>query len=239
MDKYRSHCLVCTGTGCVSNGAFEIKKALEEELKKRNLQNEIQVIGTGCNGFCERGPVMVVQPEGIFYQQLKVEDIPFLVEEHFLKGRPVKKMMYTATEKAPEIPLMRDIGFFKDQILVALRNRGRIDPEMIDDYIAHDGYAALERVLTEFSPDEVIEEVKKSKLRGRGGGGFPTGMKWEFCRKAKGSPKYIICNGDEGDPGAFMDRSILEADPHSVLEGMTIGAYAIGADEGILYVRDE
>jgi len=239
MEKYRSHLLVCTGTGCVSNGAFEVKKALEDELRKHGLDTEIQVVGTGCNGFCERGPVMLVQPEGIFYQQLTVEDIPLLVEEHFLKGRPVERLMYTAAEETPSIPLMSDIGFFKDQILVALRNRGRIDPEVIDEYIAHDGYIALEKVLTSMKPDEVIEEVKTSGLRGRGGGGFPTGLKWELCRRASGSPKYIICNGDEGDPGAFMDRSILEADPHSVLEGMTIGAYAIGARYGILYVRDE
>ena len=239
MEKYRSHLLVCTGTGCVSNGAFEVKKALEDELLKHGLDTEIQVVGTGCNGFCERGPVMLVQPEGIFYQQLTVEDIPLLVEEHFLKGRPVERLMYTAAEETPSIPLMSDIGFFKDQILVALRNRGRIDPEVIDEYIAHDGYIALEKVLTSMKPDEVIEEVKTSGLRGRGGGGFPTGLKWELCRRASGSPKYIICNGDEGDPGAFMDRSILEADPHSVLEGMTIGAYAIGARYGILYVRDE
>jgi len=239
MEKYRSHLLVCTGTGCVSNGAFEVKKALEDELLKHGLDTEIQVVGTGCNGFCERGPVMLVQPEGIFYQQLTVEDIPLLVEEHFLKGRPVERLMYTAAEETPSIPLMSDIGFFKDQILVALRNRGRIDPEVIDEYIAHDGYVALEKVLTSMKPDEVIEEVKASGLRGRGGGGFPTGLKWELCRRASGSPKYIICNGDEGDPGAFMDRSILEADPHSVLEGMTIGAYAIGARYGILYVRDE
>jgi len=239
MDKYRSHLLVCTGTGCVSNGAFEVKKALEDELRKHGLDTEIQVIGTGCNGFCERGPVMLVQPEGIFYQQLTVEDIPRLVEEHFLKGRPVESLMYTAAEEEPSIPLMSDIGFFKDQILVALRNRGRIDPEVIDEYIAHDGYIALEKVLTSMKPEEVIEEVKESGLRGRGGGGFPTGLKWELCRRSSGSPKYIICNGDEGDPGAFMDRSILEADPHSVLEGMTIGAYAIGARYGILYVRDE
>jgi len=239
MDKYRSHLLVCTGTGCVSNGAFDVKKALEDELQKHGLDTEIQVIGTGCNGFCERGPVMVVKPEGIFYQQLTVEDIPHLVEEHFLKGRPVKSLMYTPADEEPSIPLMSDIGFFKDQILVALRNRGRIDPEVIDEYIAHDGYIALEKVLTTMKPEEVIEEVKTSGLRGRGGGGFPTGLKWELCRRAAGSPKYIICNGDEGDPGAFMDRSILEADPHSVLEGMTIGAYAIGARYGILYVRDE
>ncbi len=239
MDRFRTHCLVCTGTGCVSNGAFEVKRALEEELKARGLDQEVQVVGTGCNGFCERGPVMLVQPEGVFYQRLKVEDIPHLVEEHFLKGRPVKALMYAPTKTDETIPLMRDIGFFKDQVLVALRNRGRIDPERIEDYIAHDGYSALEKVLTSMTPEEVLAEVKNSGLRGRGGAGFPTGLKWEFCRKAAGRPKYVICNGDEGDPGAFMDRSILEADPHSVLEGMTIGAYAIGASHGILYIRDE
>jgi NADH:ubiquinone oxidoreductase subunit F (NADH-binding)/(2Fe-2S) ferredoxin/NAD-dependent dihydropyrimidine dehydrogenase PreA subunit len=239
MDKFRSHLLICTGTGCVSNGAFEIKKAMEDELRKVGLEQEIQVIGTGCNGFCERGPVALVQPEGIFYQRLTVNDIPHLVEEHFLKGRPVKELMYSPTVKEEKVPLMRDIGFFKDQILVALRNRGMIDPEVINDYIAHDGYVALEKVLTEMSPDDVIAEIKNAQLRGRGGAGFPTGLKWEFCQRAEGSPKYIVCNGDEGDPGAFMDRSILEADPHCVLEGMTIGAYAIGAQEGFLYVRDE
>ncbi len=239
MDKFRSHCLICTGTGCVSNGAFEVKKALENALKKRGLEKEIQVVGTGCNGFCERGPVMVVQPEGIFYQRLKVKDIPHLVDEHFLKGRPVKEMMYSPGRREPRVPLMRDIGFFKDQVLIALRNRGRIDPEVIEDYISHDGYAALEKVILQMSPADVLAEIKKSQLRGRGGAGFPTGMKWEFCRNAVGDRKFIICNGDEGDPGAFMDRSILEADPHSVIEGMIIGAYAIGAQEGILYVRDE
>ncbi len=239
MDKFRSHCLICTGTGCVSNGAFEVKKALENALKKRGLEKEIQVVGTGCNGFCERGPVMVVQPEGIFYQRLKVKDIPHLVDEHFLKGRPVKEMMYSPGRREPRVPLMRDIGFFKDQVLIALRNRGRIDPEIIEDYISHDGYAALEKVILQMSPTDVLAEIKKSQLRGRGGAGFPTGMKWEFCRNAVGDRKFIICNGDEGDPGAFMDRSILEADPHSVIEGMIIGAYAIGAQEGILYVRDE
>ncbi|MCU0611166.1 MAG: NADH-quinone oxidoreductase subunit NuoF [Candidatus Eisenbacteria bacterium] len=239
MDRFRSHCLVCTGTGCVSNGAFAVKSVLEAELKTRGLEHEVQVVGTGCNGFCERGPVMLVQPEGVFYQQLKVEDIPHLVEEHFLKGRPVTSLMYSPTTQDETVPLMRDIGFFKDQVLVALRNRGRIDPEMIEDYIGHDGYSALEKVLSQMTPDQVVAEMKKSGLRGRGGAGFPTGLKWEFCRRATGYPKYIICNGDEGDPGAFMDRSILEADPHSVLEGMAIGAYAIGAQHGILYVRDE
>ncbi len=185
MDKFRSHCLVCTGTGCVSNGAFEFKAALEDELKKHHLQDEVQVVGTGCNDFCERGPVMVVQPEGIFYEQLKIKDIPRLVEEHFLKGRPVSEMMYSPTAKEAKIPLMRDIGFFKDQILIALRNRGRIDPEVIDDYIANDGYIALEKALSTMTPDQVVEEVKKSQLRGRGGGGFPTELKWPFGKKGE------------------------------------------------------
>ncbi len=239
MKTYRTHLLLCAGTGCVSNHAFEVKRALEEEIQRRNLGDEVTVVATGCNGFCERGPVMVVQPEGIFYQQLTVKDIPHLVEEHFLKGRPVKRLMYTETKGAPPVPRMNDIEFFRHQVLVALRNRGRIDPEKIDEYIAYDGYASLAKVLKEMSPEEVIREAKTSGLRGRGGAGFPTGMKWEFCRRSPGDLKYVVCNADEGDPGAFMDRSILEADPHSVLEGMTIGAYAIGAREGFIYVRDE
>ncbi len=223
----------------MSNQSFEVKRALEEEIRRRNLGDEVAVVATGCNGFCERGPVMVVQPEGIFYQRLTVEDVPRLVEEHFLKGRPVKELMYTEAKGAPPIPKMNDIEFFRHQVLVALRNRGRIDPEKIDEYIAYDGYASLAKVLKEMTPEKVIEEIKTSGLRGRGGAGFPSGMKWEFCRRSPGDLKYIICNADEGDPGAFMDRSILEADPHSVLEGMAIGAYAIGAREGFIYVRDE
>jgi NADH-quinone oxidoreductase subunit F len=194
---------------------------------------------TGCNGFCAAGPIMLVQPDGIFYQQVKEEDIPFLVEEHFLKGRPVKRLMYTPPTEAEPIPKMADISFFKKQILIALRNKGIVDPERIDDYIARDGYAALSKVLTEMKPEDVIKEIKKSGLRGRGGGGFPTGVKWEFARSSEGDEKFVICNADEGDPGAFMDRSIVEADPHSILEGMTIGAYAIGANKGYVYVRSE
>ena len=239
MKTYRTHLLLCAGTGCVSNHSFEIKRALEEELARHNLTDEIAVVATGCNGFCERGPVMLVEPDGIFYQQLKVEDIPHLVEEHFLKGRPVEKLMYTEKRGAPPVSRMNDIEFFRHQILVALRNRGRIDPEKIEEYIAHDGYLSLAKVLKEMTPEEVISEIKTSGLRGRGGAGFPTGMKWEFCRRSPGDEKYVVCNADEGDPGAFMDRSILEADPHAVLEGMTIGAYAIGARQGFIYVRDE
>ena len=236
---YRIHLMVCGGTACVSNGAFEIKEALEQEIKKQGLEDEVLVVTTGCNGFCEAGPLLVVKPDNIFYNRLEFEDIPHLVEEHFLKGRPVKKLMYTPPKEKTPIPVLSDIGFFKKQILIALRNRGLIDPEKIDDYIARDGYTALAKALTEMTPEDIITEVKNAGLRGRGGAGFPTGMKWEFVRKAEGEPKYLICNGDEGDPGAFMDRSIVEADPHSVLEGMLIGARAIGAKEGFIYIRNE
>ncbi len=239
MKQYRTHCLVCAGTGCVSNHAFEIKQALETEIARQGLEKEVAVITTGCNGFCERGPVMVVQPDNIFYQELKAKDIPYLVEEHFVKGRPVQKLMYSPPAEEMPIPKMSDIDFFKHQLLVVLRNRGRIDPEIIEEYIAYDGYQAMAKALTEMTPEQIIDEMKISNLRGRGGAGFPTGMKWEFCKKAQGEPRYLICNADEGDPGAFMDRSILEADPHAVLEGMVIGAKAIGAGEGFIYVRDE
>ena len=239
MKRSRSQIMLCFGTGCVASGAGEVKKALEEELAHRSLEEEIEVVTTGCNGFCALGPVMVVYPEGIFYVQIKPEDVPHLVEEHFLKGRPVEKLMYKEPVKKTHIPLMRDIGFFKHQRIIALRNRGLIDPERINEYIARDGYLALSKTLDSMSPEEVIREVKNSGLRGRGGGGFPTGRKWEEVRKYDRFPKYTICNGDEGDPGAFMDRSILEADPHSVIEGMAISAYAMGAQLGFIYVRAE
>ena len=239
MKQYRAHLLICAGTGCVSCGSFKIKEALEKEVRKRNLQDEVLVIATGCNGFCERGPILLVQPEGVFYQQLKVEDVPFLVEEHLLKGRPVTKFMYIPPEEKNPIPKMKDIGFFKHQRLIVLRNRGRIDPEKIEEYIGFDGYEAMAKVLAEMTPDEVISEIIASGLRGRGGAGFPTGRKWEACRRQKATPKYLVCNGDEGDPGAFMDRSVLEADPHAILEGMVIGAKAIGAEKGFIYIRNE
>ncbi|MDZ7264389.1 MAG: SLBB domain-containing protein, partial [candidate division KSB1 bacterium] len=239
LKQYRAHLLVCAGTGCVSNRSFELKNALINELKKQRLDDEIQVVTTGCNGFCERGPIVVVQPENIFYQQLKVTDIPYLVEEHFLKGRPVKKFMYTPPKEKTPVPKMDEIPFFNRQRLIVLKNRGRIDPEKIEEYIAFGGYEGLSKALTEMAPDQIIAEIKAAGLRGRGGAGFPTGAKWELCRKASGNGKYVVCNADEGDPGAFMDRSILEADPHAVLEGMIIGAYAIGSQEGYIYVRDE
>jgi len=239
LKAYRANVMVCAGTGCVSNHSLEIKSVLEEEIEKHGLENEVQVVTTGCNGFCGAGPIVVMQPDGIFYQLLKTKDVSLLVKEHLLKGRPVEKLFYVPPEEESPIPKMNDIDFFKGQMLVALRNRGMIDPENIDDYIARDGYRALVKVLTTMKPDEVIGEIKASGLRGRGGGGFPTGIKWESCRNAEGESRYVICNADEGDPGAFMDRSIIEGDPHSVLEGMAIGAYAIGAKQGYIYVRME
>lgn len=239
MKTYRTHLMLCAGTGCVSNNSFKIKEALEKEIKKHGLQDEILVVMTGCNGFCAVGPIMIVKPDGIFYQYLTEEDIPYLVEEHFLKGRPVQKLMYFPPREKEVIPKMMDIGFFAHQTLIALKNRGLIDPEKINEYIARDGYRALAKALTSMTPEQVIKEIKDSGLRGRGGAGFHTGLKWEFCRKSPGDDKYIICNADEGDPGAFMDRSIIESDPHLVLEGMIIGAYGIGANQGYVYIRNE
>jgi NADH:ubiquinone oxidoreductase subunit F (NADH-binding)/(2Fe-2S) ferredoxin len=236
---YRMHLMLCAGTGCVSSGSYEIKKALEQELQKRGLTHEVSVVMTGCNGFCAQGPVMVVQPDEIFYQRLSVKDIPHLVEEHMLKGRPVERLMYTPPAEKAAVPKMSEIGFFGKQRLLALRNRGLIDPEVIDEYIARDGYKALAKCLTQMKPEEVVKEMIASGLRGRGGGGFPTGVKWKTCREAPGQPKYVVCNADEGDPGAYMDRSIIEGDPHSVLEGMAIAAYAIGSSKGYIYIRHE
>jgi NADH:ubiquinone oxidoreductase subunit F (NADH-binding)/(2Fe-2S) ferredoxin/NAD-dependent dihydropyrimidine dehydrogenase PreA subunit len=233
------HLMLCAGTGCVSNGSYRIKAALERELAKHSLQEEVAVVMTGCNGFCAQGPIMTVQPDGIFYQLLTDECLPHLVEEHFLKGRPVKRLMYTPpAEKAP-VPKMSDIGFFQKQRLIALRNRGLIDPEKIEEYIGRGGYRAWAKALTSMSREEIVQEIKASGLRGRGGAGFPTGLKWELTAREPGNEKFIVCNGDEGDPGAFMDRSIVESDPHSVLEGMLIGARAIGASHGFVYIRQE
>jgi NADH:ubiquinone oxidoreductase subunit F (NADH-binding)/(2Fe-2S) ferredoxin/NAD-dependent dihydropyrimidine dehydrogenase PreA subunit len=239
MPTGRIELMLCTGTGCVAGGSFRIKQALEDELAKQGLQNEVAIVPTGCNGFCGQGPLLVVEPGGIFYGYLKIEDIPFLVQEHFLKGRPVKKMMFTPPEKKEPIPLLGDIPFFRKQMLLVLRNKGIVDPEKIDDYIARDGYTAVEKVLTSMPPEEVIETITQSGLRGRGGAGFPTGVKWKVCRSQPKAPKYLIGNCDEGDPGAYMDRSVFESDPHSVIEGMTIAAYAIGASRGYVYVRTE
>jgi NADH:ubiquinone oxidoreductase subunit F (NADH-binding)/(2Fe-2S) ferredoxin/Pyruvate/2-oxoacid:ferredoxin oxidoreductase delta subunit len=236
---YRMHVMVCAGTGCVSNRSLEVREALQKELEKRGLADEIRVVTTGCNGFCGAGPIAVVQPEGIFYQQLTAKDIPHLVEEHFLKGRPVPKLMYVPAEAPVPLPKIGEIPFFSRQRLIVLRNRGLIDPEKIEEYIARDGYTALVKALTKMTPDQIIAEIKAAGLRGRGGAGFTTGVKWEKVRDAQGEPKYLICNGDEGDPGAFMDRSIFESDPHAVIEGMLIGARAMGVRYGIVYIRNE
>ena len=239
MPNYRMHLMLCTGTGCVSNKSFDLREALGEELKKLDLADEIQIVPTGCQGFCAQGPIVLVQPEGIFYQLLTVKDVPHLVEEHFLKGRPVERLMYRPDKESDPIPRINEIGFFKKQQLIALANRGIIDPENIDEYIAREGYQALAKAITKMEPDEIIQELKSAGLRGRGGAGFLTGLKWDFARKAQGDEKYLICNADEEDPGTFMDRSVVESDPHAVLEGMAIGAYAIGATHGFIYIRDE
>ena len=236
---HRTHAMICTCTNCVSNGSLQVKEALEAEIKKQHLDDDVKVVPTGASGLCVNGPILVVQPEGIFYRRVTVKEVPHLVEEHFLKGRPVKSLMYVRPGEETPIPNIRDIPFFKNQRLIALRNRGLIDPDEIDEYIARDGYKALAKALTSMTPEEVIAEIKASGLRGRGGGGFPTGRKWELCRASSKTPKYIICNADEGDPGAFMDRSVLEADPHSVIEGMCIGAYAMGGSHGYIYARVE
>jgi len=239
---FRSHVLVCAGTGCVSCGSFKIGAAIERELDKRGLSQEVQVVNTGCQGFCAEGPVLIVQPDGIFYCGIKDKDVPVLVEEHLLKGRPVSKLMYTPPASPAPVPMLAEIPFFAKQKLVVLRNRGLIDPELIEDYIARDGYTALAKALTEMTADQILQEIKLSGLRGRGGGGFPTGIKWATCRQAalhRGVEPIVVCNADEGDPGAFMDRSIIESDPHAVIEGMIIGARAIGSSRGFVYIRHE
>lgn len=240
MEKvYRANILICAGTSCVAFGSLKVRDALVAEIESRGLQDEVKVETTGCNGFCAVGPLMIVYPEGVFYKQLTPEDVPYFVEEHLVKGRIVPKHLYEEIDKKEPVPIMSDIGFFKNQILVALRNRGLIDPEVIDEYIGRDGYTATAKALTEMTPEQIVDEIFRSGLRGRGGAGFPTGTKWKFCMEAKGDTKYILCNADEGDPGAFMDRSVLESDPHSVLEGLIIGGKAIGAHKGYIYVRAE
>jgi NADH:ubiquinone oxidoreductase subunit F (NADH-binding)/(2Fe-2S) ferredoxin len=239
MDKVRANLMLCAGTGCVASGTAKVKDALREELKKRGLEEEIKLVLTGCNGYCAEGPVMAVYPDEIFYQKVTAEEVPALVEEHFLKGRPYQKLMFKEPEKKTAIPRMKDIPFFKHQVLRVLRNKGLIDPEKIEEYISRDGYQAMAKALTEMKPEDIVKVVKDSGLRGRGGAGFPTGLKWDFASKVKSDIKYMLCNGDEGDPGAFMDRSVMEADPHSVIEGMIIGAKAIGAHHGYIYVRAE
>ena len=236
---YRSHVLVCGGTGCTSSHSGELIEALEKNIKEKGLEEEIKVVKTGCFGLCALGPIMIVYPEGCFYSEVKVEDIPEIVEEHLLKGRIVKRLLYQETVTEDAVKPLNETNFYKKQHRVALRNCGVIDPENIEEYIAYDGYRALAKALTEMTPEDVIKTVIDSGLRGRGGGGFPTGRKWSFTAANKADQKYVVCNADEGDPGAFMDRSVLEGDPHCLVEAMTICGYATGATEGYVYVRAE
>jgi NADP-reducing hydrogenase subunit HndC len=236
---YRSHVLVCGGTGCTSSGSQQIMAKLKEELGKQDLSEEVSVVQTGCHGLCALGPIMIVYPDASFYAMVKEEDIPEIVNEHLLKGRPVKRLLYEETVTPSGIKALGDTDFYKKQHRIALRNCGVINPEVIEEYMGTGGYQALGKVLTEMTPDEVIQELLDSGLRGRGGAGFPTGLKWKLAKQNDADQKYVCCNADEGDPGAFMDRSVLEGDPHALLESMTIAGYAIGASQGYIYVRAE
>ena len=236
----RSHVLICGGTGCTSSGSVALRDKLAEELKAKGLEEEIKIVMTGCFGLCALGPIMIVYPEGTFYSCVKVDDIPEIVEEHLLKGRIVNRLVYNESANKEQVSSsLSDTQFYKKQKRVALRNCGVINPENIEEYIAMDGYFALAKVVQEMTPEDVIQTILDSGLRGRGGGGFPTGRKWQFARASVSDKKYVVCNADEGDPGAFMDRSVLEGDPHALIEAMAIAAYAIGADEGWVYVRAE
>ena len=240
----RSHVLICGGTGCTSSGSPALREALAAELKAKGLDEEVKIVQTGCFGLCALGPIMIVYPEGTFYSRVTLEDIPEIVEEHLLKGRIVTRLVYdgkTAESAEDEVSAasLSETPFYKKQMRLALRNCGVINPENIEEYIAMDGYSALGKVLTEMKPEDVINIIKDAGLRGRGGGGFPTGVKWSFAAANQSDKKYVVCNADEGDPGAFMDRSVLEGDPHAVLEAMAIAGYAIGSDEGYIYVRAE
>ncbi len=241
MDIYRAHVLVCGGTGCSSSGSATLIERFNEQIAAHGLDKEVKVIRTGCFGLCEAGPVVIVYPDGTFYSHVKAEDVDEIVSEHLLKGRKVEHLVYVehATHEQNAEKKLDDINFYKHQHRIALRNCGVIDPENIDEYLAMDGYKALEKALTTMTREEVIDEVLKSGLRGRGGGGFPTGLKWKFTYQSQADQKYVACNADEGDPGAFMDRSILEGDPHAIIEAMAIAGYAIGASQGYIYVRAE
>ena len=230
---------VCGGTGCLANGSAAVAEAFGQVLKNQGLNGRVVLKKTGCHGFCERGPVVVLHPQEIFYQRVSAQDAEEIVSETIQKAKPVERLLYTDPESQQKILRYHEIPFYKHQLRIALRNNGRIDPTDIKDYLAAGGYAALAKALTSMTPEQIINAVEKAGLRGRGGGGFPTGRKWRSCRQAPGKIHYLVCNGDEGDPGAFMDRSIMEGDPHSVLEGMIIAAYAIGAAQGFIYVRHE
>ncbi len=239
MAKYKMHMLVCGGTGCRASASDMLYENLKKEVQDNNLEDDVQVVTTGCFGFCEKGPIVKVIPDNTFYVSVEPDDAKDIVAEHAIKGRSVKRLLYTDPAKKEQIPDSKHMGFYKKQIRIALRNCGLIDPENIEEYLAADGYEALGKVLAEMKPEEAIQEVIDSGLRGRGGGGFPTGIKWQIASKVDGAQKYVVCNADEGDPGAFMDRSILEGDPHSVLESMAINGYCIGATKGLIYIRAE
>ncbi|MCK9202845.1 MAG: 4Fe-4S binding protein [Bacteroidales bacterium] len=239
MGKIKYHMLVCGGTGCHASQSDQILKKFETLIHDRGLENEVQVIKTGCFGFCEKGPIVKMMPDNTFYTKVKLDDCEEILEEHIIKGRKVTRLLYENPETGEHVSDSKHMEFYKKQIRIALRNCGFINPENIEEYIARDGYQALGKVLTELSPEATIEIMKKSGLRGRGGGGFPTGLKWEITRAVKSDQKYVVCNADEGDPGAFMDRSVLEGDPHSVLEAMAINGYCTGADKGLVYIRAE
>ena len=239
MQHIRAHVLICGGTGCKSAGSKEVQLAFSRAIEAKGLSDEVMVVETGCHGFCEHGPLVIVYPEGTFYCQVKAEDVEEIVESHLFKGRIVERLLYHEPLTHESIPNYSEINFYKKQHRLVLENCGAINPEQIEEYIAVGGYEALAKAVTTMSPKDVIEEIKKSGLRGRGGGGFPTGMKWQFAKASVSDKKYVICNADEGDPGAFMDRSVLEGDPHKILEGMAVCGYAIGADEGYIYVRAE
>jgi len=235
----KAHIMMCGGAGCISSKCTDVVDAMKECLAKHGIADQVKIILTGCMGPCDMGPVAIIYPDATFYRRLRVKDAEAIVEEHILKGNPVQRLLYRSPGAKEPTRCVHDIDLFKKQKKIVLRNNFYIDPTSIEDYIARDGYAALAKALTEMQPAEIIEEVKKSGLRGRGGAGFSTGMKWGFTAAAKGSPKYVVCNGDEGDPGAFMDRSVLEGDPHSIIEGMAICGRAIGAEQGYVYVRAE
>ena len=237
--SYKMHILVCGGTGCRASASKNIICRLEDCLKERALEDEVQVIATGCFGFCEKGPIVKIMPDNTFYVQVKPEDAEEIVNEHIIKGRKVERLLYKEPSKKVTVSDSKHMEFYKKQLRIALRNSGFIDPENIEECIGRDGYSALAKCLTEMTPEAVIDEIKRSGLRGRGGGGFPTGLKWEFARKYQADQKYVVCNADEGDPGAFMDRSIMEGDPHSVIEAMAICGYSIGASKGLVYIRAE
>lgn len=239
MAKFKMHLLICGGTGCNASQSQEIAQNLKNGLKDKGLENEVQVILTGCFGFCEKGPIVKVMPDNTFYTEVKPEDAREIIEEHVVKGRKVTRLLYVDPENKQQVADSKHMGFYKKQLRIALRNCGFIDPENIEEYISEDGYSALAKCLGEMKPEEVVKEIKLSGLRGRGGGGFPTGLKWEIAAGNHADQKYVVCNADEGDPGAFMDRSILEGDPHSVIEAMAINGYAIGATKGLVYIRAE